>query len=301
MKIPITFLGTGAAIPTSRRNHISMLLQYKDENILVDCGEGTQRQFRKEKLNPCAITKILITHWHGDHILGLPGLLQTLALNGYNKTLHIYIPKNTRYHIDLIFKMFIFQGTLKYEIHEIDSGIFFENSDFKLEASKMEHKTPTLAYSFIEKDKIRINKTKLKKYKLKGKIIGELTRGKDIIWNNKKIKSKDIAYKEKGKKITFILDTLVNPNMTKLAQDSDLLVSESTFLEDSEKGKELAKEDFHLTAKQAAQVALKAKVKKLILTHLSQRYEANPKPLLQEARKIFKNTVIAEDLEKTEV
>ncbi len=301
MKIPIIFLGTGAAIPTARRNHISILLQYKDESILVDCGEGTQRQFRKAKLNPCAITRILITHWHGDHILGLPGLLQTLALNGYNKTLHIYIPKNTRHHLDLIFKMFVFQGTLKYEIHEIDSRTFFENKDFKLEASKMEHRTPTLAYSFIEKDKIRINKSKLNKLKIKGKIISELAKGKDIDWKGKKVRAKDLTYKEKGKKITFILDTLVNPNMIKLAKDSDLLVSEATFLEDSEKGASLAKEDFHLTAKQAAQVALKSKAKKLVLIHLSQRYEANPKPLLQEARKIFKNTEIAEDLMKIEV
>jgi ribonuclease Z len=97
------------------------------------------------------------------------------------------------------------------------------------------------------------------------------------------------------------MDTLVNPNMSKLAEGSDLLISESTFLENSEKGEELAKEDFHLTAKQAAQAALKAKVKKLILIHLSQRYEANPKPLLQEARKVFRNTFIAEDLEKIEV
>jgi len=301
MKIPITFLGTGTAVPTTRRNHTSILLQYKDENILVDCGEGTQRQFRKAKLNPCSLTKILITHWHGDHILGLPGLLQTLALNGYNKTLHIYIPKNTKYHIELIFKMFVFVGAIKYEIHEVDSGIFFENSDFKLEAEKMEHRTPALAYSFIEKEKVRINKSKLIKLKIKGKIIAELAKGKDIEWNGKKVKAKDLTYKQEQRKITFILDTAINKNMEKIAKDSDLLISESTFLNDSENGTSLAKEDFHLTAKQAAETAKKAKVKRLILTHISQRYDANEKPLLNEARKIFKNTEIAEDFFKVEV
>lgn len=301
MKIPITFLGTGAAIPTARRNHISILLQYKEENILIDCGEGTQRQLRKAKLNPCSITKILITHWHGDHIFGLPGLLQTLSLNGYNKTLHIYIPKNTKHHLDLILRMFVFQGAIKYEIHEIESGIFFENSDFKLEAEKMEHNTPALAYSFTEKEKIRIQKSKLNKLKIKGKIIGELVKGKDIVWNNKKIRAKDITYTQEQKKITFILDTRINENMAKIAKESDLLVSESTFLEDSENGARLAEEDYHLTAKQAAQTALKAKARKLVLVHLSQRYEANPKPLLTEARKIFKNTVIVEDFDKIEV
>jgi len=92
-KITITFLGTSQAIPTARRNHTAILLQYKAENLLIDCGEGTQRQFRKARLNPCKITKLLITHWHGDHILGIPGLLQTLLLNQYNKTLEIYGPR----------------------------------------------------------------------------------------------------------------------------------------------------------------------------------------------------------------
>jgi len=301
MKIPITFLGTGSAVPTRRRNHISILLQYKEENILVDCGEGTQRQFRKAKLNPCAITRILITHWHGDHILGLPGLMQTLALNGYNKTLHLYIPKGTKYHLELLFKMFIFVGNLKYEIHEIEQGIFFEDKDFQLEAEKMEHRTPCLAYSFIEKSKLRINKSKLKKYKLKGKIIGELAKGKDIIWQGKKIQAKELTYKEEARKITFILDTLINKNAEKLAKDSDLLISEATFLENSERGKQLAKDDFHLTAKQAAQIAKASKSKKLVLVHISQRYDANPKLLLQEARKVFKNTVIAEDFDTLEI
>ena len=95
-KIKLTFLGTGSAIPTARRNHPATLLQYKDENILVDCGEGTQRQFRKAKLNPCKITRILISHWHGDHVLGLPGLLQTLNLNGYNGKLVLYGPKGSK-------------------------------------------------------------------------------------------------------------------------------------------------------------------------------------------------------------
>ena len=92
----LTFLGTSQAIPTKSRNHTAMLLRYEDEMILVDCGEGTQRQFRKAEINPCKLTKLLITHWHGDHILGIPGLLQTLALNNYNKTLDVYGPSGTK-------------------------------------------------------------------------------------------------------------------------------------------------------------------------------------------------------------
>ena len=301
MKIPIIFLGTGQAIPTARRNHTSILLNYKNENILIDCGEGTQRQFRKAKINPCSITRILITHWHGDHVLGLPGLLQTLMLNGYNKNLQIYGPRGTEKFLSLMLSLFVKVGKLNVEINEVGAGKIFENKDFSIIAGEMSHGAPCLAYSFIEKDKIRIDKEKLKKYKLKGKIISELQKGNDILWQDKKIKASQLTYLQKGRKITFILDTSINKNAEKLAENSDLLICESTFLENSENGKQLAKEYKHLTAKQAAEIAKKANCKKLILTHLSQRYENKEKLILAEARKIFKNTEIAEDLMKIEV
>jgi ribonuclease Z len=165
----------------------------------------------------------------------------------------------------------------------------------------MEHNTPCLAYSFTEKEKLRINKNKLKKLGIKGKLIGELAKGKDIVWNNKKIKSASLAYKQESRKIAIILDTKINENCYKLAKNSDLLICESTFMEDSENGKDLAKEYKHLTAKQSAEIAKKSKSKKLVLTHLSQRYENKEKLILAEARKVFKNTEIAYDLMKTEV
>jgi len=297
MKIPLVFLGTGQAIPTIKRNHTGILLSYKAENILVDCGEGIQRQFRKAKINPCKLTKILITHWHGDHVLGLPGLLQTLALNGYNRTLEVYVPKATSHFMDLIFRLFVFQGKIKYQIKEVE-GKFFENSDFKLEAEKMKHGTNCNAYSFIEKEKIRIDKSKLRKYKIKGKIISILQQGKDIVWQGKKTHAKDITYKQPQRKITFIFDTGMNYNAIKIAKDSDLLICESTYIKaDADK----AEERDHLTAEQAAEIAKKAKVEKLILTHLSQRYEHKEKLILQEAKKIFKNVSIAEDLDTVEI
>ncbi|MEM4271439.1 MAG: MBL fold metallo-hydrolase, partial [Candidatus Pacearchaeota archaeon] len=156
-KIKLYFLGTGQAIPTEKRNHTAILLQYANENILVDCGEGTQRQFRKAKLNPCKLTRLLITHWHGDHVLGLPGLLQTLALNNYNKTLEVYVPKHTAHFFQLIQKMFVYKDKIKIKLNEVLSSTIFETSDFKIEAEAMKHDTPCLAYSFIEKDKIRID------------------------------------------------------------------------------------------------------------------------------------------------
>lgn len=299
MKIPICFLGTSQAIPTAKRNHTAMLLQYKDENMLVDCGEGTQRQFRKAGLNPCRLTRILITHWHGDHILGLPGLLQTLALNGYNKTLRIYGPRGTRQYAELMFRLFVFRGKIKYEIHEVESGKVFETDDFYIEAMPMIHGAPCLAYSFVEKDKRRINKEKLKKLKLPNtRLIKELQQGRDIELHGKKISAKDITYMQKGKKISFILDTALNENAYRIAKDSDILICEATY---TKKEKELAADYKHLTAEQSAQIAKKANAKKLILTHISQRYENKEKHILIEAKKIFQNASIAEDLDNIEV
>jgi ribonuclease Z len=117
--INVTFLGTSQAIPTAKRNHTAILVQYSGENILVDCGEGTQRQFRKAHINPCKLTKLLITHWHGDHILGIPGLFQTLLMNGYSRKLEIYGPKGTSYYIRKIIELLIPYCNLNLDIHEV--------------------------------------------------------------------------------------------------------------------------------------------------------------------------------------
>ncbi len=301
MEISITFLGTSSAIPTSTRNHISLFLNYKDENILIDCGEGTQRQIRKAKINPCSITRLLITHFHGDHVFGLPGLFHTLTLNNYQKTLYIYGPKGTKEFIKKIFETFIKKEKLSYVIEEV-SGKFFENKDFELNAIPLEHDAPCNGYIFQEKDKLRIDKNKLKKLNLPNTLeLAKLTLGKNIKINNKTIKAKDLTYLQKGKKISFIFDTRLCENAKKLAKNSDLAVIESTFLSDSEKGKELAKEYFHMTAEQAATIAKQSKVKQLILTHLSQRYEHKEKMILNEAKKIFPNTILAEDFMRLKV
>ena len=127
--IKITFLGTSDSIPSAERNHTAILLTYYGENILVDCGEGTQRQFRKAGLNPCRITRILITHWHADHILGIPGLLKTLVLSGYNKTLFIYGPRGTKILMKALLKLFAFKGEYPIDVEEVDDK-FFETKDF---------------------------------------------------------------------------------------------------------------------------------------------------------------------------
>ncbi len=300
-KIKITFLGTSDAIPSDSRNHSAILLEYNGENILFDCGEGTQRQFRKVKLNPCKITRILISHWHGDHVLGLPGLLSTLSLSGYNQTMHIYGPVGTKTFVKEMLKTFAFQQNYEIVVEEV-SGKFFSGKDFYLEAKEMTHGVPCNAYSFIKENQLRIDKKKLKKSGLpEGPLLSKIKQGKDVEFNGKKFKAKDLTYLDEGKKISFVMDTSLNPKIVSFVKDSDALIIESTFLEDSERGKELASEYKHLTAKQTAEIAKKAKVKKLFLTHISSRYGKNPKLLVDEAKKIFKNSEAVKDFDTFEI
>ena len=299
-KARITFLGTSGAIPTAERNHTAILLTYQGENILVDCGEGTQRQFRKAKLNPCKLTKILITHWHGDHVLGLPGLLQTLALSEYNKELTIYGPKGTKKFLENMFKIFLFRQKFPLKIIEVEKdGVFFENEEFYLESKRVIHNAPCNSYCFVKKDERRIDKVKLKKSGLPfGPLLQKLKQGKDISYKSKKFRFKNLTFEKKGFKICFILDTKYHKGLINFAKDSTALVCESTF----EPGREdLANKHFHLSANQSAEIAKKAKVKKLFLTHISQRQGKRTEKTLKEVSKIFKRVALVDDLFVAEI
>jgi ribonuclease Z len=297
-KIQVTFLGTSDAVPSIERNHTSILLKYKDENILVDCGEGTQRQFRRAKLGIGKITRILITHWHGDHVLGLPGILQSIAMGEYHKTLYIYGPKGIKEFVEKLLDTFRFARDYKIEIKEVE-GKFFETRDFYLAAEKMTHLVPCNAYSFVKKGQIRIDKAKLKKEKIpQGPILGKLKEGKDIIHNGKKYLAKNLTFKEEDKKVSFVLDTSYNKNIIPFVKDSNLLVCESTFSSELE---DTAGKYGHLSSRQAAEIAKKSNSEKLILTHISQRYEKEKNKILNESKKVFKNSFLAEDLKSFEI
>lgn len=286
----ITFLGTSSMIPTKERNHPSILISHEQENILIDCGEGTQRQLKIASINPCKITKILITHLHNDHILGLPGLLQTLQTQNYSKTLEIYGPSKTSKFIKEIKNLFKIQ--LPTKTIEIKKPLFLETKNLQFKALKMKHNSTCLAYSITEKDKRKINLNYTKKFGLtKHPLLGELQKGKKITYKGKKITPEKATHLIKGKKITIIYDTVKNPNTIKISKDADLLIAESTYTSNLQ---DKAKEYFHLTAEQAAEIAKKANAKQLILTHFSQRYKSSS-IFLKEAKTIFKNTKLAKD------
>jgi ribonuclease Z len=280
-------------VPTKQRNHISILLNHKNENILIDCGENAQRQLRIANISPTKITRILITHWDGDHVLGLPGLIQTLAANEYNKTLHIYGPKKSKKMIYNIMKTYRLKDKINFTVTEIKKdGLFLKEKDFSILAYHLKHTSTCLGYSFIEGDVRKINIDYLKQYKIpQGPIIGNLQKGLNIKYQDKTIKFEEATYLKKGKKISIILDTLLTDNCYRIAKDSDLLICEATYANELENK---AKAYKHLTAKQAAQIAKFSNVKKLVLTHFSQRYKS-VKNLEKEAKKIFKNTIASKD------
>lgn len=295
----ITFLGTSSMIPTEDRNTTGILITYKSENILIDCGEGTQRQLKKTKISPTKLTRLVITHWHGDHILGIPGLLETLSKQGYNKTLYIYGPTGTKKFIDAIYKTFISHNRIKIEIKEIEKdGQFLDDKDFSMSALKLEHTTTCYGYTFEEKDKRNINLEYTKKFGLtKHPLLGDLQKGKIITYKGQKITPEKATKLTFGKKITILLDTKKTANLAKFAENSDILIAESTLSNSLEKE---ANEYKHMTSKQAAEIAKAAKVKQLILTHISQRYK-DVEFLEKEAKKIFKKTVVAEDFSSFEL
>ena len=150
-------------VPTKERNHSAVFLSYKAEGILVDCGEGTQRQMKIAGIKIAKVTKILISHWHGDHVLGLPGLIQSLGASEYSRALEIYGPKGTKQHIKAMFEAFVFDRPFEIKVVEVEKGVFFENKDFKLEALPLKHGIITIGFDFIEKDRRKIDIRAVKK------------------------------------------------------------------------------------------------------------------------------------------
>ncbi len=294
----ITFLGTSCMVPTKERNHSSVFLSYKSEGILFDCGEGTQRQLKIAGIKPTKVTKILISHWHGDHVLGIPGLMQTLGASEYNRTLEIYGPVGTKKHIKAMFEAFVFDRPFEIKVNEISSGVFFQNKDFKLSVLPLKHGITTLGYAFVEKDRRRINISAVKKLGIPhGPLLGRLQAGETITFKGRKITPEKTTSTVEGRKIAFISDTVPCTNCYKLSQDADLLICEAAYTSKLE-GK--ARQYKHMTAKEAGLTASRSNVKQLVLTHFSARYK-NTLELQEDAQAVFENVQCAEDFMKVKL
>ncbi len=295
----ITFLGTSSAVHSHNRNHPGIILKAFGEVMLFDCGESCQKQLIYTNISPMKISKIFISHYHGDHILGLPGLLQSLNFLGREKPLTIYGPKGIKkieYGISLLgFSKLDFPV----EFVEIESGTIIENEEYIIKSQQVKHNIINLAYSIEEKKKPRFLRQKAIDLGVPvGPAFGRLHNGEEIEIDGRIIKpSQVLGEPRKGKKITYSGDTLPCDEMIEFAKDSDLLIHESTYmLEDNDK----AKENFHSTSQDAATIAKYSNSKKLILTHISSRY-TNITQLLNESKEIFKNVEVANDLMTIEI
>lgn len=294
----ITFLGTSCMMPTKDRNHAGISFSFGSENILFDCGEGTQRQLKIAGISLMKITKLVISHWHGDHVLGIPGLIQSMSASDYKGKLKIYGPIGTKARIEAILNAYVFENKLDYEIFEINEGEIINTENFIVEAYSLEHGIEAFGYRIIEKDRLRINVSYVEKIGIpQGPLLGKLQEGKDIEFKGKKIHSKDATTKVEGRIVGLITDTVFCSGCLKIANNADLLISEAAYDSSLE---EKAIEYKHMTAKQAGQIASQNNVKKLVLFHYSQRYKTTD-IILEDAKQVFDNTVAAFDFMKVKL
>ena len=292
MKFEITILGCGSATPNLIRNPTSQVVDVMGRHMMIDCAEGTQLQLRKYKVAFQKIDHIFISHLHGDHYLGLVGLISSFHLFGRNKKLHIYGPADLE---RIIFDQL--KASKTFLCYQIDfhplvndaSELIFEDSILEVYTIPLKHRIYCNGFLFKEKEKDRkLNKQLIEKYSIPVEMMHQLKKGKD--WNG--IKNEKLTLQpNKPRSYAFCSDTCYTESIIPLIQDVDLLYHEATFLEDM---KDRAKSTFHSTAKQAAEIARLANVKSLLLGHYSARYKSSME-FENEAKEIFPNVKAVED------
>ena len=309
----VTFLGTSSGVPSLTRNvsSLALKLSQSSEVWLFDCGEGTQHQIMRSNIKSSQIKKIFITHMHGDHIYGLPGLLATLGLSGNSKGIDIYGPSELRGFINSALSNSFCKLSYPLDFVEVenfasDKKVLFENDKIKVNCARLKHKIPTYGYRVNEKDKPGIfNIKKAESMKIApGPIYSELQQGKKVVLaDGRTLDGNEFCgTPRKGESFVYCTDTVFSQSAVSLSKNVDLLVHESTFSEEDES---MAHEKLHSTTIMAAKTALLSNAKKLIITHLSPRYTnknaITPSDLLKEAQKVFPNTHLAKDFLTAEI
>lgn len=303
----LLFLGTGSGVPSKQRNVSSLALKLLDERNsiwLFDCGEATQHQILKTTLKPRKIEKIFISHMHGDHIYGLPGLLSSRSFQGGEDQVTIYGPKGIK---GFVLSSLKYSGTrVSYPLKFVEyneAGVLFKDEQFTVYIERLQHGVPSYGFRIVEADhEGTLDAEKLKELNIPpGPIYGRI-KNKEIIEldDGRVIDGNDfVGPKHKGRVVTILGDTIKHPNSVKLAQNADVLVHEATFGHGEEK---MARKYNHSTTTQAAEVAREANVGKLLLNHFSSRYMYKDiQRLLKEARKIFPNTFAMSDLHEVSI
>ncbi len=294
MSFELIILGSSSALPTSKRSTAAHLLNMNERFFLIDCGEGTQIQMRRFKLNPARINHIFISHLHGDHVFGLFGLLSSLGLMGRKATLNLYGPAALEEMVEAHREFF---GPLPFSIHYQqckDGVVAYSDSKTEVTAIQLLHRTETYGFVFREKPRLlNVDKLKIEKYKLGVEDIRNIKEGKDHITDDGMvIPNTELTLAPfRQRSYAYVSDTAKLSSVPEQLRKVDLLFHEATFLE---KNSDLARQTFHSTAKGAAEFARESGAGKLLIGHFSTRY-TNDELFVQEARSVFPNSFAVQD------
>ena len=297
MDLDVVFLGTAGSAPTARRGLPATLIRRGGERLLIDCGEGTQRQLIRS-VGLVDLDEIFITHFHADHILGLPGLLKTYGLQGRERSLTVYGPAGLEQVFRVLSPLIGKQG-FDVRIVELDSGEQLDGDGYLIEAFAVNHSVPAFGYALIEDDRPGLFDEALARELgvAPGPDFGRLQSGETVTVDGGEVRSEQVLGEARdGRRLVFTGDTAPCEMTRAMAARADLLVHEATFMEEDA---DRARETAHSTARQAALLAAEANVRLLALTHVSTRYPAGP--LRDEARQAFDRTIVPRDFDRVEI
>ncbi len=291
-------LGTGSQVPSRYRNHNGYLLRWDDEGVLFDPGEGTQRQMIYASVAASAITRVCVTHFHGDHCLGLAGITQRLSLDDVKHPVHVYFPASGRKYFDRLRYASIYRERAKMVPHPIeDATAVIDTPSFTITVAPLDHGVPTLGYRIDEPASRRMLPEKLAEVGVEGPAIGRLVREGSVEVGGRTVQLEDVSVHKPGQSVAFVMDTRPCPGALTLAKDVDMLVIESTYLHEDAK---LAHDHAHMTAVQAAEIGKEAGARRVVLTHFSQRYPSS-EPFVAEASAIHPDVIAVEDGQRVPV
>lgn len=297
----VVALGTASQVPTRLRNHNGYFLRWDDEGFLFDPGEGTQRQMAFGNLPASAIHHVCVTHFHGDHCLGLAGIIQRLSLDRVSHPVKVYFPASGMAYFERLRHSSIYHAAAEIipcPVVETDAlTVLAQTEQYVLYACALEHSVPTIGYRLEERASRRFLPEQLEALNIRGPAIGELARAGHITIADRKITVDEVSVPKDGAIVAFVMDTRPCNGARLLAQNADLLVMEATY---TAADQQLATEHAHSSAADAAQVARDASVKQLAITHFSQRY-LNTDEHLRDAKLIFDNTVALRDLDHVSI
>lgn len=289
----LIILGCSSQQPTRLRNHGAYLVRWNEEGLLFDPGEGTQRQFIFANIAPTCVTRIFISHFHGDHCLGLGSMLMRLNLDKVKHPIHCYYPASGKVYFDRLRHGSIYHEQIQVYEHPIfEDGLVYEDERFRIEAVFLEHGIDNLGWRIKEADMRKFDKTKLKSLKIEGPLVKVLESEGKVIVDGRTVTLDEVSHIRLGDALAVVIDTRYCKEAVDIARGAKLFLCESTYLEAH---RHLAEKHHHLTARQAAEIARDAEVKKLILTHFSARY-LDLSEFVKEAQSVFSDVEAADDL-----